>query len=90
MNTISLQEYERDALLALKDAAAQYPEGDVFEHDRQAVVLRGARHDVSLRIDRETLRRLGHLGLVEFTHERDGIGRGRWTFVLTPRASDFV
>lgn len=90
METIDLREHELDALRALKDAAARYPEADVFEHDRQTVVLRGARQDVSLAIARETLRRLGYLGLVEFTHERDGFGHGRWTFVLTPQADDFV
>lgn len=90
METITLQVPERDALQALKEAVAQNPEADVFEHDRRAVVMRGARHDVQLRIERATLRRLGHVGLVEFTHERDAFGHGRWTFVLTPHADDFV
>lgn len=90
MNTIDLEEPEREALRALKQAAATYPEADGFEHDRSVVVMPGARHDIRLPISREMLRRFGHLGLVEFTHERDAVGRGRWTFVLSPRADDFV
>jgi hypothetical protein len=35
-----------------------------------------------LRVGRETLRRLGHLGLIRFTKERDAFGRARWTFVV--------
>jgi hypothetical protein len=90
MDEIKLTDDQRDALVALRDAAKEYPEADGFEHDRNAVVMPGARHDVQLRIERETLRRLGHLGAVDFTRERDGFGRGRWTFVLTARAADFV
>jgi hypothetical protein len=90
MNTIELTESERDALMALTKTRQTYPEGDYFEHDRTSVRMLGAREDVNLSIARDTIRSLGHRKLVRFTHERDGFGRGRWTFELTPRAADYV
>jgi hypothetical protein len=80
MDTIDLPEDERTALVALTDARSSYPEGDFFEHDGTSVRMPGAREDVKLRISRETLRSLNHKKLVAFTDNRDGFGRGRWTF----------
>ncbi|MET0601668.1 MAG: hypothetical protein ABW167_06730 [Baekduia sp.] len=90
MDTIELPENEHNALLRLVTARREHPEGDYFEHDRTSVRMPGARHNVNLSIPRETLRRLGHRKLIDFTHTRDGFGRGRWTFELSPRAADFV
>lgn len=90
MDEIELTDDQHEAIVSLRKAAQDYPEADRFEHDRDAVVMPGARHDVRLRIDRDTLRRLGHLGAIEFTRERDGFGHGRWTFILTARSADFV
>ena len=90
MDAIELPDHEHDALVSLVAARRKHPEGDYFEHDRTSVRMPGARHDVNLSIPRETLRRLGHLKLIDFTDARDGFGRGRWTFELSPRAADFV
>lgn len=53
MEEIEVTEDQREALVALLDAAREYPEADGFEHDRSAVVMPGARHDVRLNLDRE-------------------------------------
>lgn len=90
MDTIELSDPQQDALTRLTRAAADYPEADGFEHNDSAVVMPGARHDVQLPIDRETLRSLGQRKLVRFTRERDAFGHGRWTFVLTPQSADYV
>lgn len=89
IETIELPEPEREALEELKASREAHPEGDFFEHDRESVRMPGAARDVNLRIGRETLRRLGHLGVIKFTGARDGFGHGRWTFDLTARAFDY-
>lgn len=90
MKMIELSEPERDALVVLTKTRGKYPEGEFFEHDRTSVRMPGARDDVSLSISRDTLRSLGHRKLVTFADMRDGFGRGRWTFELSPRAADYV
>lgn len=79
MTTPNLSESERETLVALTNASSTDPNCR-FEHVRGAVQMRGRGVHADLRVDRETLRRLGRLRLIRFTSERDGFGRALWTF----------